>query len=148
MITKFICEYYNFIPHSSDNKGSDSVDDAVNNSQKHLVQVQIIPALGTHAPMTHSQTCQMFGPALAHKIPSPFIVHNWRSDVVTIGHAPSSMVEQATRGIVSEKWPAQLNKLIWEKRRDLHDQKDGSLPPLVISIGQVVPHEGKPILSV
>ena len=104
--------------------------------------MQIIPALGTHAPMTPSQIDQMFGSQLANKTPNPFIVHNWRSDVVTIGHAPETMVEEATRGMVSEKWPAQLNQLVWEKRKELHDGSDGSLPPLVISVGQVVPHEG------
>lgn len=93
--------------------------------------------------MTSDQISQMFGSELANKTPSPFLVHNWRSDVVTIGHAPSSMVQEATRGMVSEEWPAQLNRLIWEKRKELHDGSDGSLPPLVISVGQVVPHEGK-----
>ena len=94
--------------------------------------------------MTPNQISQMFGSQLANKTPSPFVVHNWRSDVVTIGHAPSSMVEEATRGMVCDKeWPAQLNRLIWEKRKELHDGRDGSLPPLVISVGQVVPHEGE-----
>eukprot|EP00956_Cyclotella_meneghiniana_P029812 scaffold73360_cov61-Cyclotella_meneghiniana.AAC.10 len=67
----------------------------------------------------------MFGSQLANKTPSPFVVHNWRSDVVSIGHAPSSMVEVATR------------------RKELHDGSDWSwsLPPLVISVGQVVSHE-------
>jgi hypothetical protein len=88
----------------------------------------------------------MFGSELANKSPNPFIVHNWRSDVITIGYAPESMVQEATRGLVCEKWPAQLNRLVWEKRKELYDDSDGSLPPLVISVGQVVPHEGKLLL--
>ena len=94
--------------------------------------------------MTPNQISQMFGSQLPNKTPSPFVVHNWRSDVVTIGHAPSSMVEVATRGMVCDKeWPAQLNRLIWEKRKELHHGSDGSLPLLVTCVGQVVQHEGE-----
>ena len=140
MITRFICEYYGFIQTSHDDESN-----ASNQAEKSspMPQIQIIPALGTHAPMTHQQIQQMFGAALAAKTPSPFVTHNWRSDVVTIGYAPEEMVESATRGMVREKWPAQLNRLVWEKRRELHDNEDGNLPPLVISVGQVVPHEGE-----
>ena len=81
-------------------------------------------------------------------------MHNWREDVVTIGHVPSSMVEDATYGMVKDTpWPAQLNKLVWDKRQkqdhessnnknddDDHDKKK-KVQPLVISVGQVVPHE-------
>lgn len=137
MVTRFICEYYNFVPRSDGSSKSTS-----SNADESPPKIQIIPALGTHAPMTPSQIDQMFGSHLANKTPNPFIVHNWRSDVVTIGHAPETMVEEATRGMVSEKWPAQLNRLVWEKRKELHDGSDGSLPPLVLSVGQVVPHEG------
>ena len=42
-------------------------------------------------------------------------------------------VRKATRGMVDKPWPAQLNKLIWEKRHNKN--------ALVLSIGQVVPHE-------
>ncbi|MBQ9367291.1 MAG: DUF2088 domain-containing protein, partial [Victivallales bacterium] len=42
-------------------------------------QVDIIPALGTHFPMTESEIRTMFG----DKIPlDRFIVHDWRNDVV------------------------------------------------------------------
>ena len=42
--------------------------------------------------------------------------------------------------MVNEPWPAQLNKKVWEKRQyDPEKQKHKSL---VLSIGQVVPHEG------
>lgn len=43
-------------------------------------------------------------------------------------------VSQATHGMVNEPWPAQLNKVVWEKRNKKKS--------LVLSIGQVVPHEG------
>jgi nickel-dependent lactate racemase len=144
MITRFICEYYGFI-QTSDDVESNALKNHADESSS-VPQIQIIPALGTHAPMTQQQIQQMFGTKLATKTPSPFVTHNWRSDVVTIGYAPEEMVETATRGVVREKWPAQLNRLVWEKRRELHDNEDGELPPLVISVGQVVPHEGEEML--
>ena len=49
---------------------------------------------------------------------------------VKVGEVPAELVREASDGKVSEPWPAQLNKLIWEGDHDL-----------VLSIGQVVPHE-------
>ena len=86
----------------------------------------VLPALGTHAPMTPDQISAMF-PGVP---PSVFRVHDWRNDVTTIGHAPATLVEKASRGIISKPWPAQLNNMLLEKRHGL-----------MVSVGQVVPHE-------
>jgi len=155
LITQYISEYYNFTSRREEEVCSDNNDtngiwndigsasnsdmDSNTASKSTSTTIQIIPALGTHAPMSPSQIKQMFGIQLATKIPDPFIKHNWREDVVTIGYVPSKMVTDATYGQVNEAWPAQLNKLVWEKRtqNQQHDRK----PPLVISVGQVVPHE-------
>lgn len=112
-----------------------------------LPQLQILPALGTHAPMTQEQIEIMYGKELASLSPSPFLVHEWRKDVETIGYAPNEMVLEATRGMVDEPWPAQLNKLVWAKRTKEGEQHDGKT--VVLSIGQVVPHEvmGWPTLT-
>ena len=101
---------------------------------KQVPKIEILPTLGTHAPMTNKEIATMFGEELAKKDPSPFLVHDWRNDVETVGHVPADMVSKATHGMVHEPWPAQLNKLVWEKRKN----KGKSL---VLSIGQVVPHE-------
>jgi nickel-dependent lactate racemase len=86
----------------------------------------VMPALGTHAPMADWQIARMF-PGL----PSDLIrEHDWRNDVVTIGEVPADVVCRMTEGIWERAWPAQLNRLIWEGGHDL-----------VLSIGQVVPHE-------
>ena len=108
---------------------------------------------------------------------SLFRVHDWRNDVVTIGHVPPEMVSvfvsvclsvcpptckpllipsiqrrrrrqthasnlpssllpfpsqvlAASDGKLNEPWPAQLNKLMVDGGHDL-----------VLSVGQVVPHE-------
>lgn len=42
-------------------------------------------------------------------------------------------MSDATHGMVKKPWPAQLNKLVWERRNKKKS--------VVFSIGQVVPHE-------
>ena len=86
----------------------------------------IMPALGTHAPMTDAQLDMMFG-NIPHSL---FRVHDWRNDVVTIGEVPKEYVEEISEGKLSFSWPAQVNKLLLDKSFDL-----------ILSIGQVVPHE-------
>lgn len=86
----------------------------------------ILPALGTHAPMTESQIEEMF-----QGIPRDlFRVHDWRKDVVTIGTVPGEFVSKITDGALDYSWPAQLNRLVFNGNHDL-----------ILSIGQVVPHE-------
>jgi nickel-dependent lactate racemase len=86
----------------------------------------ILPALGTHMPMPESQIRKMFG-----RTPlSLFRVHNWRSDVVTLGDVPSDYVREVSEGKVNYPWPAQVNKMLVQGGYDL-----------ILSIGQVVPHE-------
>ena len=86
----------------------------------------VMPALGTHFPMTDEQLDRMYP-----TIPKSLVRdHKWRTDVVTIGEVPADFVSEATEGIYEKPWPAQLNKLLWEGGHDL-----------ILSIGQVVPHE-------
>lgn len=86
----------------------------------------ILPALGTHTPMTDQQISHMFG-----STPSTlFREHDWRNDVVTLGEVPAEFVESVTEEKVNFSWPAQVNKLLVEGGFDL-----------ILSIGQVVPHE-------
>ena len=86
----------------------------------------VLPALGTHVPMPDTQIEKMYS-----GVPrSLFRDHDWRNEVVTIGTLPKEFVKESTEGIYEKPWPAQLNKLIWEGGHDL-----------ILSIGQVVPHE-------
>ncbi len=86
----------------------------------------ILPALGTHAPMSEKEITEMFGD-VPHSL---FRVHNWRNDVVTIGTVPSDYIKEVSEGKVEYDWQAQINKLIRDGGHDL-----------ILSIGQVVPHE-------
>ena len=86
----------------------------------------VLPALGTHAPMTPGEIKKMYGRVPA----SLFRVHNWRRDVITLGEVPGSFLEKVSEGRVSYPWPVQVNRLLVEGGHDL-----------ILSIGQVVPHE-------
>ncbi len=86
----------------------------------------VLPALGTHTPMTAGQIDTMF-PNVPSKV---FRVHDWRNDVITVGEVPGSFVAEITNNALSYDWPAQLNKLVYQGGHDL-----------ILSIGQVVPHE-------
>lgn len=86
----------------------------------------VLPALGTHTPMTDSQIAHMFGTLPASLIRE----HDWRNDVVTLGEVPSEYVKEVSEGAVDFPWPAQINKML----------RDGDYD-LILSIGQVVPHE-------
>jgi len=86
----------------------------------------IMPALGTHSPMTDEQLSTMF-PSVPK---SKFRVHDWRNDVVTIGTVPGEYVNEVTEGRLSYSLDAQVNKLLLDPSFDL-----------ILSIGQVVPHE-------
>ncbi|MEK6247575.1 MAG: hypothetical protein N2C12_05300 [Planctomycetales bacterium] len=88
--------------------------------------VDVMPALGTHFPMRAWQLERMY-PTLPKSL---IRNHDWRNDVITIGEVPAEFVRQATEGIYDKPWPAQLNRLLWEGGHDL-----------ILSIGQVVPHE-------
>jgi nickel-dependent lactate racemase len=86
----------------------------------------ILPALGTHSPMTGNQITHMF-PGVPLNL---FRNHDWRNDVITLGEVPASFVSHVSEGKVNFSWPAQVNKLLVEGNFDL-----------ILSLGQVVPHE-------
>ena len=76
----------------NNNTRSSNTTTATTSMDENIPNISILPALGTHMPMTQPQIKTMFGDALATKHPSPFLVHDWRNDVVTIGSAPEEMV--------------------------------------------------------
>jgi nickel-dependent lactate racemase len=86
----------------------------------------VLPAVGTHTPMRQDQIAHMF-PGMPMDL---FRVHNWRTDVETIGEVPAEFIREQSEGKLSYAWPAQVNRLISQGGFDL-----------ILSIGQVVPHE-------
>ena len=90
-------------------------------------QVDIMPALGTHMPMTNEEITEMFGADIPRE---RFLVHNWRTDVVTLGQVPGSFVREVSDGLIDYSIDVQVNKRLVDPSYDL-----------IISLGQVVPHE-------
>jgi nickel-dependent lactate racemase len=86
----------------------------------------ILPALGTHTAMNEQEIKTMFGNTPFNL----FRAHDWRKDVTTLGEVPSDFIYQQSEGKLDFVWKAQVNKLLVEGNFDL-----------VLSIGQVVPHE-------
>ena len=86
----------------------------------------ILPALGTHRPMSDREIAAMYGATPQ----SLFRVHDWRNDVVTLGEVPGEFLREVSEGKLDYSWPAQVNKLLRDGGHDL-----------ILSIGQVVPHE-------
>lgn len=90
------------------------------------VEVDVMPALGTHVPVSETQWEAMFG-----GIPrARMIVHDWRSDVVKLGEIPADVVSETTDGLWSAPLAVELNRRLVEGGYDL-----------IVSPGQVVPHE-------
>jgi nickel-dependent lactate racemase len=86
----------------------------------------ILPALGTHSPMTHAQIERMFA-GVPH---AKFHVHDWRRGLATLGEVPRAFIRELSEGELDFPWPVQVNRLLVEEGFDL-----------ILSIGQVVPHE-------
>jgi len=94
---------------------------------KDTCQVDIMPALGTHVPMTQEEWVAFFGEGV------PFdrmLVHNWRTDVMKLGEVPASFVSEVSEGLVNSSIDVEVNRAIMDPSYDL-----------ILSVGQVVPHE-------
>lgn len=94
---------------------------------KDFCEVDILPALGTHEPMTEAECREFFGENVPFE---KILVHNWRTDVVKLGEVPAEFVSEVSEGLVRSKIDVEVNRRIVDPSYDL-----------VISIGQVVPHE-------
>ncbi len=93
---------------------------------KDKCEVEVMPALGTHMPMTEAELAFMY-PGIPY---DRFQVHNWRTDVVKIGDVPMDFVEEISENRFHEGIEVEINKRIVDPSYDL-----------ILSIGQVVPHE-------
>ena len=90
-------------------------------------QIDVMPALGTHVPMTREE-CETF---FEGRVPyESLIVHNWRTDVVKLGCVPGSFVEEVSEGLVKTPIDVEVNRRLLDRSYDM-----------IFSIGQVVPHE-------
>ncbi len=94
---------------------------------KDSCEIDIMPALGTHDPMTREECLAFFGEGVPFE---KIKVHNWRTDVVKLGEVPAEYVSSVSDGLVNSKIDVEVNRRIVDESYDL-----------IISAGQVVPHE-------
>ena len=86
----------------------------------------VLPATGTHFALSDEERRRMFG-----RVPAAlFRVHRWKDNLETLGRVPADFISEVSGGALSFDWPAQVDRLIAHGGHDL-----------VLSIGQVVPHE-------
>jgi nickel-dependent lactate racemase len=97
------------------------------NMLKDTCKVDILPALGTHDPMSEEECREFFGPDVPM---SAIINHNWRKDLIKIGEVPGEFISEVSDGLLDYSVDVEVNSLIMDKSYDL-----------IISVGQVVPHE-------
>jgi carbohydrate kinase (thermoresistant glucokinase family) len=91
------------------------------------VHVDVMPTLGTHKPMTDAQLRLMFG----DRIPRERVVdHDWRNALETLGDLPAEFLAELSGGRLAWPVPVAVNRRLVSRGYDL-----------VLSIGQVVPHE-------
>jgi len=98
----------------------------------------IMPALGTHRPLNHEEIRRMFPGCPEEK----FIHHRWQDDTVELGRLEADWVEKtfthstspdsSAEGIYRMDWPVEVNRILCGEHNRFS---------LIISIGQVVPHE-------
>jgi nickel-dependent lactate racemase len=89
-------------------------------------EVDILPALGTHTPMTEAQLRMMFG----NGIPlARFKVHDWRNGVRQVGEVPGKLIHEWSGGLVDYSVRVEVDNLLFAG----YD--------LILSVGQIVPHE-------
>ena len=86
----------------------------------------ILPAIGTHSPMTPGQIEKMFGSMEE----ATFYDHDWRNGLQRMGKVPAKVVHELSKGKLQYDILVEVNQRIVQGDYDL-----------VLSIGQVVPHE-------
>ena len=86
----------------------------------------ILPAIGTHAPMTETQIDEMYG-----DLPkATYHVHHWRTGLYHFGEVPSEFIREVSGGKLDYSIPVAVNRRLVERDYEL-----------IISVGQVIPHE-------
>lgn len=89
-------------------------------------EVVILPAVGTHTPMTDAEIERMF-PGVPR---DRFRAHDWRRGVVPLGEIPADFLRDVSGGRLDFSARVEVDRLLVETRWDA-----------ILSIGQLVPHE-------
>jgi nickel-dependent lactate racemase len=93
---------------------------------KDSATLAILPAIGTHTPMTAAEIARMFS-----GVPqSLFRVHDWRHGVVALGEVPAELIRRESEGKCDFSARVEVDRLLVDEKWDV-----------ILSVGQLVPHE-------
>jgi nickel-dependent lactate racemase len=112
--------------HTRLNSGAGELTDLLYELLSPGAQVDILPTLGTHTPMTPAQLRRMFGDRIPLK---HFQVHDWRKGVRHVGDVPAGRMKEWSEGRIEEGVRVEVADILF-----------GGYD-LILSIGQLVPHE-------
>lgn len=90
-------------------------------------RVKVLPALGTHVPMTREELLRMFGSTIPMQA---YLVHDFRKSITQVGAVPAEVMEEISQGLFCGSVPVSINRELLSREYDA-----------IISIGQVIPHE-------
>ncbi len=90
-------------------------------------QVKVMPALGTHDPMSKEERLAFFGDSIPD---DAYLIHDWKNAVEKIGEVPASFVKEVSEGLMDEDITIQVNRELLKPEYKA-----------IFSLGQVVPHE-------
>lgn len=90
-------------------------------------EVRVLPALGTHTPMSEDELREMFGTNIPM---DAYLVHDFRKTIKEVGVVPGSYLDEISEGLFTQDVHISINPELLDKSYDA-----------VVSIGQVVPHE-------
>ena len=89
--------------------------------------VSVMPALGTHVPMTRAELQEMFGESIPCEA---YLQHDFRRDIQEVGIIPGEYINSISGGLFTQAVRVEINRKLLQGDYDA-----------IISIGQVVPHE-------
>ncbi|NQZ57200.1 MAG: DUF2088 domain-containing protein [Lentisphaeraceae bacterium] len=92
-----------------------------------FAEIKLMPALGTHFPMTKKECDKMFGPEIPFEL---FLPHDWKDDLIQLGQLSGEYISELSEGKLDYTMDVAVNKELFNGNYDL-----------IVSIGQIVPHE-------
>ena len=112
--------------HTRLNSRSGEITAYLYDQLKDQCEINIMPALGTHVPMTPEQLHLMFGKGIPL---DTYMPHDWRNALKVLGELSAQRIKDLSEGKLNFPMEVAVNKEIFND----YD--------LIVSIGQIVPHE-------
>ena len=78
--------------------------------------VDVMPALGTHMPMSEEEMQKFFGDVIPR---DRIIVHHWQTDTIRLGYVPAEVCSEISGGLFPEKIDVEVNHLLFDGGYDL-----------------------------